>query len=135
MQFPPLLRDVVRGAGYGAALALFFIGIGVLRAVVALISGAHMNPLTPEDARVLVFYVGGFTVAGALLGFLLRRLDAMLLKYLGFMAGGAVVMLAIATGDQGGLRALDRTDWIALPALGGALGLAVGYGFLRNRRS
>jgi hypothetical protein len=133
VQRPRALRNLAVGAGLGVATALLFIGVGIIRAVVAVISGARVAPPTSHDARILLFYVGGFAVAGAFLGVLLPYLHAKSLKYLGFAAGGVVVMLAIAAGDQGGLGALDRVDWIALPILGAILGLAAGFGYLRNR--
>ena len=122
----------LKGALYGFVVSLVFLGIGLIRAVIAIASGKHMNPLTAQDARLLLFYVGGFTAAGALVGTLAPLLRTKFSIYLGASLAGIVVMFAIAVGDKGSLSALDGFDYVAMPLLGVLFGCAGAYGWTRD---
>ena len=91
-----------------------------------------MSAFTAEDIRVLIYYVGGFTIAGALVSALWPRLTTKFSKYIGFSLAGIVVTFAISVGEKGGLKGLDRVDLIASVLLGILFGCAFAYGYERD---
>jgi dipeptide/tripeptide permease len=127
-----MLADFARrlgmGALAGAAVGALCIGVGILRALVAIVFGAHMAPLTSADIRGLTFYVGGFVAAGLLISAIWPLLTSRFDRYVGFSLAGTVVMIAILAADKGGLPAHDRTDWIVAVVLGIVFGCAFGWG-------
>jgi hypothetical protein len=131
---PPLAWRAARGALFGALLGVVFIGIGALRAMVALLSGTRIQALTAADVRPLVFYIGGFGAAGALLGATRPLLRTRAATYAGFAIGGAIVMIAIMAGDEGGLASINPTEWVVIPLAGALLGCAFARGWLARPR-
>ena len=127
-----VFRGALEGAGVGFVFAVCLIGIGLLRALLALVSGRHLAALTGQDARLLAFYVGGFVVAGGLIGAAGPFLPGRVGTYARFVFGGMVVVLAIVIGDQGSLAATDSMDWIFIPVLGTVFGLAAAYGWTKE---
>ena len=126
-------RDLaLRGARLGALVGLAFIGIGLIRGVALLLGGDRPSAPTLADLRMFGFYVGGFALAGGLLGAVRLPERGRTGILLGCMAGGVVVMLAIQAGSEGGLGGMHSADWIALPAIGALLGAAGAFGFLRR---
>src|SRR5690242_2438544 len=103
----PWLRNAAGGAGWGGVLALVCLGVGALRILAALVFGAHVALPTVADLRLLAFYVGGFSVAGALLGVARPLLRTRRTSYVGCACAGALAMIVIGVGDKGSLRALD----------------------------
>ncbi len=130
-QLSRLPRNVLLGAALGALLGVALIGVGLLRAGLVLLSGAKVTPPSSQDVKVLTFYVGGFSGAGAIVGTARSLLPKTAALVIGCLLGGVVVVLAIAAGDQG-LGALDRTDWIVYPILGMTFGAAAAIGLLRK---
>jgi uncharacterized membrane protein YadS len=127
-----LPQRIGRGALIGAAVGALCIGVGLVRALVAVGFGAHVSALTSGDTRVLVYYVGGFTIAGVLVTTIWPRLTTKFSRYVGFSLAGIVVTLAILVGEKGGLKSLDRVDLIASLLLGILFGCAFAYGYERN---
>ena len=125
--------DVARGAGIGLVIGLLFMGVGFLRAVLLLLTGGKLAALSLDDLRFAVFYLGGFGLAGAVVGGLLPRFRGAVATYVCFAFGGMVVMAAIMAGDKGDLASNDRSDWLALMTLGAVFGLAAGHGWRKRR--
>ena len=128
------LRQVVTntawGALGGAVIAGFALVVGVGRMVFALLSGRTMEAVSRSGVRLLAFYVGGFVLAGALVG-MLRTFVTGTVGMFGAMAlGGVVVTCTIAVADQG-LDAMTRGDWIGMTVLGIIFGCAGAYGLTR----
>ena len=123
---------VARGAVVGLVVGILFMAVGAVRAVMFLARGGKLSAISADDLRLGAYYVGGFGLAGAVVGGLLRRFPGSLGTYVIFALGGIVVMTAIMAGDKGGLAANDAFDWIVLLALGAGFGLAFGHGW--NRR-
>ena len=127
------VRSATLGALWGLGGAVLALCVGLIRMLVALVSGAHVSGLSAGDVRELEFYVGGFVAAGVFIGFLWPALPGRVGKIIAFMFGGVILIFAIAVGDQGSFAALDRTDRIAMTLLGMVFGAAAAYGYLRNR--
>jgi hypothetical protein len=124
-------RNVLAGAGLGAALAGLFLLVGVLRAALAVALGGSFAALTGSDVRILVFYVVGFTLAGAFVGALRPLLHRRAAIYAALSAAGVIVMYTLAIADEG-LAGMDRSDWIAMTVMGSLFGSALAWGFLRR---
>lgn len=125
-------RQAIRGGGLGLLVGVLLIGVGVARAALLLLTGGQLSAISSDDLRLAVYYVGGFGIAGAVLGALLPRLRGNLATHALFAGAGMIVMVAIMASGTGGLRAHDRVDWWFLLPLGAAFGLAFGYGW--NKR-
>jgi hypothetical protein len=61
-------RNVVLGALGGFAAALVIIGFGLVTFLILRHQGAPLKAISFDDVRVLLFYVGGFVLAGAFVG-------------------------------------------------------------------
>jgi hypothetical protein len=81
--------------------------------------------------RLAAYYVGGFGLAGAVVGGLLPSLRGPVGTNALFACAGMIVMTAIMASD-GGLKAHDRVDWLSLLPLGAVFGLAFGYGWSKR---
>jgi len=123
-------RRFLLGAALGVSIGVCLIGIGVLTALIILVTGGHLEPLTTEDWRVMGSYVAGFSLIGGILTAVRIHERGRGILYLGYMVGGVIVMLAIAIGDQG-WKGLALVDWIVLSAIGLLFGAAAAHGHLR----
>jgi hypothetical protein len=93
----PLFEALVRsllGAACGTCVGLLLLGVGALRAVLALLGGADvsMDGLWPE----LGIYVLGFAAGGAVMAALWPTQPVRARRYLAGAVGGIVVMAAVA---------------------------------------
>jgi peptidoglycan/LPS O-acetylase OafA/YrhL len=122
---------VLLGSAVGGVAALLALGVGLSRAGVSLLSGGPGTPLTADDTRMLAFYVGGFVIAGALVGALRPDHGRRARGYAVFCLGGAVVMLAICVADRGSPAALHGFDVAMVTFLGPLLGAAFAHGWFR----
>ena len=52
----------------GGLAGVVLIAFGVIRAVIALLSGGKFAPFTNADLRLIIFYVGAFVLVGGALG-------------------------------------------------------------------
>jgi len=127
-----LLKRIVVGSLTGGAVGVLCIVIGVLRGLFFIARGGHIAPVSPEEIRLLSFYVVGFILAGALISAIWPSLRSGLAQYFGFSLSGIVVMLGVLAGDKGGLAARDLFDWIIAILLGIFFGCTFAYGFRRN---
>lgn len=127
-----LLKRIVSGSLVGGAVGVLCILVGVVRGLYFIARGGHIAPVTPEEIRLLSFYVGGFIVAGAFISAIWPLLSSGLAQYFGFSLSGIVVMFGVLAGDKGGLAAHGLTDWIVAILLGVFFGCAFAYGFRRN---
>jgi hypothetical protein len=128
-----VFRNALKGTLAGAFAGVVLICIGLVRALVVLLSGGRFKPLTSTDLRLLVFYVGGFALVGGLLGAARIHDRGRAIIVLGYVVGGVILMLAIVAGDDGSLSGMHGSDWLWLPALGALFGAAAAYGHLRRK--
>lgn len=127
-------RDTISGALLGAAFGLLLLGVGLIRAIAALLLGRHFSPLTAEDVRVMVYYIGSLAIAGGGLGTAKPLLRTRIGTYVGLgLAGafvGVAVMMAFGRGDP------DPMPLGAIIVVGGGLGAIMGsalaHGWLRG---
>ena len=127
-----LLKRIVVGSLTGGAVGVLCIVVGVLRGLFFIARGGHIAPFSPEELRLLSFYVVGFILAGAFISAIWPSLRSGLAQYFGFSLSGIVVMLGVLAGDKGGLAARDLSEWIIGILLGIFFGCAFAYGFRRN---
>jgi hypothetical protein len=125
------LKRLGWGALIGGAIGGFCILVGVIRVVVFLAKGRHIAPLSPDDIRLLAFYVIGFIVAGILISAIWPLLRGGLAQYFGFSLAGIVVMIGVVAGDKGGLTAHEISDWVIAVFVGVFMGCAFAFGFRR----
>ncbi len=116
----------------GLVVGLLLIGVGVLRAGLFLLTGGHLAALSADDVRLVVYYLGGFGLAGAVVGPLIPRMRTRVGTYVVFSFAGMIVMAAIMASDNGGLRRQALVDWLWMMPLGAAFGCAFAYGFSRK---
>ena len=125
------LRRIAWGAVTGGAVGGFCILVGVIRGVRFLAKGGHIAPLSPDEFRLLAFYVIGFIVAGILISAIWPLLSGGLAQYFGFSLAGVVVMVGVLAGDKGGLAAHETAHWVIAVLVGVFMGCAFAYGFRR----
>lgn len=126
-----LAGNAARGALYGALFGVVLIGVGLVRALFAMLSGGRVS-FARGDLAMLGLYVGSLTFAGAALGAIRIHQRGKPAIALGYMAAGAVVVLALAGGENGGFRGMDGFDWIVYSALGALFGGVLAYGYLKK---
>jgi hypothetical protein len=122
-----ILRSALRGVGGGAALALIYLSVGIVR---ALFEGGAMSH-SPQDARMASYYIGGFGLAGGIVGIFHPYLRTRAGSYWLFSIAGVIVVLAIVVAQEGHLTALTRA--VLSATLGPLFGCAFAYGMRRNR--
>jgi hypothetical protein len=132
---PPrsVTSDTLWGAFGGSAVAALCLGVGLLRALFALLSGHHINPLSAADVRLVAYYVGAFVVVGAGLGAAKPLLRTRAGAYLTLALAGAVLttILGIAFVDQ--IPAAPRIFLLLVAVFGAILGCGFARGWLRAR--
>jgi hypothetical protein len=119
------------GALFGGAIGVAFLGLGLLRAALFLLSGRHLDSISSDDLRLATFYVSGFVLAGTLLGGFWQLFRSKATAYLEFALAGMIVMTAIVASQTSGLRGNNAVDWVVLLLLGAGFGCAFGRGFLK----
>ena len=128
---PGLHRSILLGAAIGVAMGSVFLLFGLARFALALFKGSSIQPISGEDVRMMIIYVGAFGLAGAFVGMVRPLLQSHGAIYLAMAAGGAIVMNTLAIGDKG-WSGVDSGDLLAMTVLGGMFGIAAAYGFLRE---
>ena len=98
-----IARDTLNGLILGGAFGLLLVGVGLFRAILALLVGRHFAPPSPEDARILGYYVGSLALAGSGLGAAKPLLRTPIGTYVGFGLAGAFA--GTATSPRSGPRA------------------------------
>jgi len=126
-----MFRRAGRGLIAGAAVGALCLAVGAIRAVLYLISGGDLAGLSPDDVRLMAFYVGGFTLAGASIAAAWPLFRGPVGEYTGFAIGGVIVGIAIVFADPG-VKAAHRSDWIIGVVVGAGLGCAFAYGWRRG---
>ncbi len=127
-----IFKNAASGALVGAAFAGFCLLVGLGRIVFVLLSGRTMEAVSWDDARLLAFYVGGFVLAGAVVGVLRPLLRSGAAMFGAMALGGAIVTNTIAIAEKG-LYSMSRVDWIAMTIMGALFGCAAAYGFVRAK--
>jgi hypothetical protein len=125
------LKRISLGALGGGAVGILCVVVGVMRALVIVATGGDIAPLSPDEVRLLAFYVVGFIVAGILVSTIWPLLGSGLAQYFGFSLAGVVVMIGVLAGDKGGLAAREPAHWVMAILIGLFLGCAFAYGFRR----
>jgi hypothetical protein len=126
IESPSRGRNVVLGALGGFAAALIIIGFGLVKFLILRHQGAPLKAISFDDVRVLLFYVGGFVLAGAFVGALRPVLGSGRKTYSVFAGAGAIAMNFLALSD--GLARMDWFSVVMFSVLGAILGLAVAFG-------
>jgi len=126
------LKRIAWGAATGGGVGAFCMLVGVIRGLVFRARGGHIAPLSPDEIRLLAFYVIGFIAAGILISAIWPLLSGGLAQYFGFSLAGVVVMIAVLAGDKGGLTAHDTAHWVIAVSVGVFMGCAFTYGFRRG---
>ena len=106
--------------------------IGAIRILFAVLGGERIAAPSRDDIQMIVFYVGGFAVAGAIIGLLRPLIRSRLGAYLAAMLGGIIVMGAIVRSDAPSFAAIDAMDWAFVIGSGMFFGAAAAWGFLRH---
>lgn len=128
--YAPLTKRILIGAGLGALLATVCLLVGLGNFALHRLLGASIEPMSGDDARMVFYYVGGFVLAGALVGVLRPALATPGAIYVVLAMGGAIVMNALAIAD-GGIAGIDLAEIAAMTLIGAAFGVALAYGWLR----
>lgn len=130
----PRLRDPCLGtfsqAPSSVRRAGLLLGVGLVRALGAILLGRHIAPPSPDDMRLAEYYVGSFALAGAGLGTAKPLLRTPMGTYVGFALAGATIGSAI-------IMAFSRSDPHPPPlvgsiAVGAAIGAVLGCAFARG---
>ena len=108
-------------------MALLGLAVGVLRALVALISGTSVA--TDDFIPGMLLYGAGFAVAGSIIGALWPLRRNILGRYLVGILGAVIVFAFIARVVDGPLERWDRSSVIGIGVLGTLFGLVAGYQF------
>ena len=111
---------------------MFCILVGVMRSLFHLATGGHIAPVSPDELRLLAFYVVGFIVAGILISAIWPLLSSGLAQYFGFSLAGIVVMIGVLAGDKGRLAAREPADWFIAILVGVVMGCSFAFGFRRR---
>ena len=102
-----ILVNAGKGSLWGVGLGVLCLGVGLVRWIVASLSGRRFDAVSASDLKLLAVYVGAFVIAGALLGAAKPLLATDRGKYIGFaLAGGLVGLaagyIAAVTSSRGG---------------------------------
>jgi len=128
----PLFEAVIRGvggAGVGLLLGALFLGVGFLRAAVAVLGGTHVDTggLWPAAG----VYVLGFAAGGAVMGALWPFQPSRWRQYLAGVAGGVTVVAAVARIADGPTATWGLRTFIMIIGLGSLFGAAFTRGLRR----
>lgn len=118
------MRRALTGALYGAFAGAFALAIGAIRILFALAGGTRINL---EELRGFVFYVGGFVLAGAVLGLLWPLTRTVPGRYAVGVAGAAVGMFVMMQGFFGLTPSWDGSHWFAWVGSTLIFGAGLGY--------
>ena len=131
-----VISDTLWGAGGGAVFAALLLGVGLARALFALLFGRRINPPNAADLGILVSYVGALVVVGGALGAAKPLLRTRMGKYVGFALGGAVattiIGISVWAHDSGRAFAIPGGFLIATAVFGALLGCALARGMTRG---
>jgi hypothetical protein len=126
IESPSRGRNVVLGAAGGFAAALIIIAFGLVKFLILRHQGAPLKAISFDDVRVLLFYVGGFVLAGGFVGASRPILSSGRKTYSVFAAAGAIAMNFLALSD--GLARMHWFSFVMFSVLGAIVGLAVAFG-------
>ena len=127
-----LLKRMGFGALGGAVLGVLFLGLGLIRALFALVTGHHVSfdGLWPE----LAWYVGGFALAGVLGGLLWSLRGTRVGRFTIAIVGAAAVVGALFVPDEGAPWRWHTDTVVMWLTFTVVFGLAGGFGLERGRR-
>jgi hypothetical protein len=123
---PRLLR-VRNGALAGLAIAILALGVGLVRALFAILGGQTVDlaGLLPT----ISWYVAAFVLAGAFAGLVWPRRDSPARRRLVFIVGMAIVVGIIVIVESGAPQTWRAFEWLMWLGLSVAFGLALSYGY------
>src|SRR5688500_14433964 len=107
------LERAFEGAIAGGALAAFALAVGVVRCALVESRGVDVSGPTSSDFELVMLYVAGFIIAGAVVGAAspIRRFRIGALA-LG-LVGAGIVATAIAVAEDGRPRHWEDATWFA----------------------
>lgn len=119
---PPLQRAFLGALG-GAFFAALALAVGAVRIVIALAGGTRIES---EELQWVVFYVGGFVLAGAAVGLLwpLTRTGAG--RYIVGVLGAAIGLLMMMRGVYGPPPVWDAGHWFSWVVCTSVFGIFLG---------
>jgi hypothetical protein len=118
------LRRALTGALYGAFAGALALAVGAIRIVFALAGGTRISF---EELRGFVFYVGGFVLAGAVVGLLWPLTRTARGRYAVGVAGAGVGFFVMMQGFFGLMPAWDGARWFAWVGSTFFFGAMLGY--------
>jgi hypothetical protein len=119
-------RNAIVGALAGSAVALVFIGVGLVKFLILRHRGVPLNGISAHDADGLLFYIGGLALAGSFVGALRPVLHSARKTYGVLAAAGAIAMNFLALSD--GIARMDWFSIVLFSVLGAIVGLAFAFG-------
>ena len=123
---PRLLR-VRNGALAGLATAILALGVGLVRALLAILGGqtVGLEGLLPTT----FWYVVAFVLAGGCAGLVWPQRDSPARRRLVLIAGMAVVVGIIVSVESGAPQTWRTFEWLMWLGLSLVFGLALSYGY------
>jgi len=127
-----VLKRIAIGSLAGVLVAILFLGVGLVRAVIAIIGGRHVSfeGLWPT----IGWYAGGFALAGVTAGLLWGLTRYRLGRWALSIAGAACVVGALFVGDDGAPWKWSYDTVVGFAGLSLVFGLAAGLGIDREYR-
>jgi hypothetical protein len=122
-------KNILWGLAAGAALALFFVGVGLVRFVAALAVRRHVTAaFSVGDLTQLVYYVAGCMLAGAVVGAVGPFLRSTPARYALGAIAGAIWGICLTVGVHS-VGQLQHTTWLMGAGLGVFFGLVGAYAY------
>jgi hypothetical protein len=122
-------QNALWGLAGGALLALFFLGVALLRLIAALAMGRRVTTeFSTPDLTELVYYVAGCMLAGAIVGAVGPMLRSTFARYVLGAVAGAIWSICITLGGHSVGR-LQSITWLIGAAMGALFGLVGAYAY------
>jgi hypothetical protein len=126
---PPLLSRVRNGALAGLGVAILALGVGLVRALFAILGGQafDLTGLFPT----ISWYVAAFVLAGGFAGLVWPQRDSPTRRRLVFIASMAIVVGIIVVLQSGAPQTWRTFEWLMWLGLSVAFGVAFSFGYER----
>jgi hypothetical protein len=111
-----------RGCLLGALMGGVLLAVGLARFLAAGRPLAEGPGRSPADARLALYYVGGFALAGALADVAQPLMPGKAGTYVRYGVAGVVAVLMISVGLRGSFSELTGQDWVVSVLLGALFG-------------
>ena len=117
-----IISGIAQGLFRGLLVGFGLIGLGVLRALLVMLSGQSVTGPSMADVRPLAFYVVGFSLAGGFIGAFRPWLRLAAVRYTVFSVAGLIAVSSIVAGSDARIE-WDRLTFMILTPIGVILGL------------